>query len=85
METTQRVKRLKWLCRRGMKELDVLLENFIAGFEQQLDAGAWPEFESLLQAEDDRIWDWLQAPERPDAADFHHLLAKIRHGTASQH
>ena len=33
METSQRVKRLKWSCRRGMKELDVLLENFIAGFE----------------------------------------------------
>lgn len=85
METTQRVKRLKWLSRRGMKELDVLLENFIAGFERQLDAGAWPEFESLLQAEDDRIWDWVQAPERPDAADFQQLLATIRHGTASQH
>ncbi|MSQ99663.1 MAG: succinate dehydrogenase assembly factor 2 [Xanthomonadales bacterium] len=85
METTQRVKRLKWLCRRGMKELDVLLETFIAGFERQLDAGAWPEFEALLQTEDDRIWDWVQAPGSPDAAGFHQLLATIRHGTASQH
>jgi len=85
METTQRVRRLKWLCRRGMKELDVLLENFIAGREAELGAGAWPEFELLLQAEDDCIWDWLQAPGRPDAAGFHHLLARIRDGTAGQH
>ena len=85
METTLRVKRLKWLCRRGMKELDVLLENFIARSEQELGTGAWPEFESLLQAEDDRIWDWLQAPGRPDAAGFRHLLSNILHGTARQH
>jgi hypothetical protein len=49
METSQRVKRMKWSCRRGMKDLDVLLENFIAGFERQLDAGAWPEFESCCK------------------------------------
>jgi len=85
MDATQRVRRLKWSCRRGMKELDVLLENFIARFERELDAGAWPEFELLLQAEDDRIWDWLQAPQCSDSADFHQLLSLIRRGPASQH
>jgi antitoxin CptB len=85
MQTTQRVKRLKWLCRRGMKELDVLLENFIARLEQELDKGAWPEFELLLQLEDDCIWDWLQDPHRPDAAGFQELLTEIRHGLARQH
>ncbi len=85
METTLRVNRLKWQCRRGMKELDVLLENFVSGFEQELCTGAWPEFELLLQAEDDRIWDWLQAPDRPDATAYHHLLSTIRHGTARQY
>jgi antitoxin CptB len=85
MKTTQRVKRLKWLCRRGMKELDVLLENFIARLEQELDKGAWPELELLLQSEDDCIWDWLQDPQRPDAAGFHELLTEIRHGLARQH
>jgi antitoxin CptB len=85
METSQRVKRLKWSCRRGMKELDVLLENFIAGFEQDLAAGAWPEFERLLQVEDDRIWAWLQVPQCADAASFHQLLALIRSEPARQH
>jgi len=85
MDATLRVKRLRWLCRRGMKELDVLLENFLAGSEHELGNGAWPEFESLLQVEDDRIWDWLQTPGRPDARCYQHLLSKIRHGTAQQH
>jgi antitoxin CptB len=85
METTQRAKRLKWLCRRGMKELDILLENFISGYERELAHGAWPEFERLLQAEDDCIWDWLQTPECPDADGFRQLLTVIRRGPASQH
>ena len=85
METSQRVKRLKWSCRRGMKELDVLLENFITGFEQDLSAGAWPEFERLLQLEDDRIWTWLQVPHHTDAASFQKLLALIRNEPGRQH
>ena len=85
METPLRVRRLKWSCRRGMKELDVLLEKFIARFEQELGAGAWPEFEQLLQVEDDRIWDWLQVPQCSEAADFRQLLSMIRRGPANQH
>lgn len=85
METTQRVRRLKWSCRRGMKELDVLLEAFITGFGPELEAGAWPELERLLQEEDDRIWDWLQLPQCPDAADFQQLLSVIRREPPSQH
>ena len=85
METAQRVKRLRWLCRRGMKELDVLLENFISGFEHELADGAWPEFEGMLQAEDDRLWEWLQAPGRSENAGFRELLSVIRRGPAGQH
>ena len=55
-----RLGRLRWRCRRGMKELDVLLEAFVAAESAALADGAWPEFEALLESEDDRLWDWLQ-------------------------
>ena len=29
METNHRVRKIKWLCRRGMKELDIMLERFV--------------------------------------------------------
>jgi len=68
-----------------MKELDVLLERFLKQNERQLAGGAFPEFESLLESEDDRIWAWLRHPETPDAGRYRKLLGKIRNGAAGTH
>ena len=80
-----RIKKLKWLCRRGMKELDILLQRFLAESEQQLVEGAWPEFEDFLQSEDDRMWAWLQHPDRAEAVRYRRLLYNIRNGATSAH
>jgi antitoxin CptB len=72
-----RIGRLRWLCRRGMKELDILLEAFLAEHQPELEQGAYPELESLLREEDDRLWDWIQsvqAAPRPYRA----MVAKLR-------
>ena len=74
-----RTRKLKWRCRRGMKELDVLLERCVATHHETLNAGNWPELESMLQAEDDQLWDWLQNPTTPEAAGYRDLLEQIRH------
>ncbi len=78
-----RLRKLTWLCRRGMKELDVLLERFISQQRTALADGQWPEFETLLANEDDRIWDWVQNPQHADAAQFHGLLSCIRDGSGT--
>ncbi len=75
-----RFNRLKWLCRRGMKELDLLLENFLQRQQQQLMDGQWPELENLLQNEDDLLWQWLQHPASEPAADYCEVLEHIRGG-----
>ena len=62
MTNSERVRRLRWLCRRGMKELDVLLASFLRSQEAALEVGEWPHFESLLALEDDVLWDYLQSP-----------------------
>lgn len=80
-----RLKKLKWLCRRGMKELDVLLQRFLAENERQLVDGAFPEFEALLESEDDRIWAWVQHPDLPGASRYCKLLGIIRNGAAHIH
>jgi antitoxin CptB len=74
-----RASKLKWRCRRGMKELDLLLEQFVDGHREALSAGQWPELEALLEAEDDTLWDWLQNPATPAAKQFRDLLERIRH------
>ena len=63
MSDDGRMRKLQWLCRRGMKELDVLLESFLEREQRALRLGAWPELEALLAEEDDRIWDWLLHPD----------------------
>ena len=76
----ERVNKLKWLCRRGMKELDILLESFVKQNQQLLESGGWPEFETLLGIEDDVFWTWVQHPEHEDAMTYRDLLERIRHG-----
>lgn len=44
--------RLRWLCRRGMKELDVLLERFLAESYDGLAAGQQAAFARLMEMED---------------------------------
>jgi len=75
-----RLRRLRWLCRRGMKELDVLLECFIAGQAQALRAGQWPQLERLLALEDDRLWDYLQNPCTCPVGELRGLLHEIGQG-----
>lgn len=82
MDESPRLRRLRWLCRRGMKELDILLEGFVERQAVSLAANGWPEFEALLQCEDDRIWDWLQDPAHPGANGFQAVLIEIRGGAA---
>ena len=81
MQDDIRIRKLRWLCRRGMKELDVLLESFLATHTQQLLSGEWPVFESFLSREDDQIWHWLQGLESPKEPQLLSLISEIRRGS----
>lgn len=55
-DRARRCARLRWLCRRGMKELDILLERFCRDHLDQLDDAGLTDFESLLQLEDPDLY-----------------------------
>jgi antitoxin CptB len=63
------LKRLRWRCRRGMRELDQLLVRWL---EREWAAASDAEravFLRLLDSEDDRLWRWFLGHETaPDAA-----------------
>lgn len=48
--------RLRWRCRRGMLELDLVLERFLGENYVQLTAQQRQEFEALLDLEDHELW-----------------------------
>ena len=78
MSDEAELRRLRWRCRRGMRELDRLLER-------HLDL-AWPAaseaergvFLRLLDCEDDRLWRWFLGHETPPDADLAALVQRIR-------
>ena len=80
MQGEDRIRRLRWLCRRGMKELDVLLEAFLEKNQDSLKAGKWGQLEDFLDQEDDLIWSWLQRLKKPDSMEFVLLIDSIRDG-----
>ena len=50
------VGRLRWLCRRGMKELDLLLLNYLEHNYPTAPAAEKQAFESLLQMPDPDLY-----------------------------
>jgi antitoxin CptB len=52
-------RRLLWHCRRGMKELDVLLERFARSYLADADAEARALFERFLELPDPVLADYL--------------------------
>jgi antitoxin CptB len=69
--------RLRWMCRRGMKELDILLEAFLVREAAALADGAWPCLELLLGQEDDLLWDWVQRQSTPGSVEFRELIEAL--------
>jgi antitoxin CptB len=69
---------LRWRCRRGMKELDILLERYVERRWQHAAAAERAAFEGLLEAQDPLIYGYcLGSLPVPD-----HLAALVERITA---
>lgn len=82
MFTKQRLSRLKWACRRGMLELDVLFMPFVEEAFDDLDDQQKEVFERLLTCDDPDLFAWFmghQKCEEPDlAAMVEHILNRVK-------
>lgn len=73
-----RLKRLRWRCRRGTRELDALLGGWLDVHAATLDAGQMRAFETLLDQQDPDLWDWLMGHAAPTRADWSAIVTEIR-------
>lgn len=48
--------RLRWKCRRGTLELDLILQRFLAQTYPDLARGAQEIFEQLVESGDEELW-----------------------------
>jgi antitoxin CptB len=77
-EAAEADKRLRWLIRRGMKELDVVMQRYHDHRYAQASASERALFVRLLtQVEDPDIWAWLMAYD-PMPDEFEPLFEQLR-------
>ena len=76
MISTQTAK-LKWQCRRGMLELDLLLEAFIP-YLSKLSTRQLASFEKLLSVPDPMLYDWLMSKDSPKEKELIEIVTLIQ-------
>lgn len=75
--------RLRWRCRRGMLELDLLLLGFLDRGHGQLSTVEQVAFERLLQLPDQELLDCLVGGQRPKDEALDHVVERIRRSPAA--
>jgi antitoxin CptB len=71
------LKGLRWRCRRGMRELDRLLERWLDRCWASSSDADRDVFRRLLDVEDDKLWRAFLGHDRLDDADVQQLVHRI--------
>jgi len=77
LESGPSLGRLRWQCRRGMRELDVMLERWLASRYEQGSEAQRRAFHRLLEAQDPQLVAWLFQRERPADPDVAALVDEL--------
>ena len=74
--------RIRWACRRGMLELDLILEPFVENVYETLEEADQLRFEVLLESEDQSLFMWLMKRQSPDSPDMQRIVQIIHESRA---
>lgn len=77
-DDSRELSRLRWFCRRGMKELDVMLERYLADSWPSAPEAERAAFVRLLECQDPELWDWFSGRREPGEKDLAHVVSRIR-------
>ena len=78
MNDDAELRKLRWRCRRGMRELDQLLERWLDREWRQSPTDQRDAFLRLLDTEDDTLWRWFLGHEIPADVEVAALVEHIR-------
>lgn len=70
--------RLAWHCRRGMLELDLILQRFLEQGLDKLSADELNAFDSLLSCTDPELYAWLMGQMDPEDNELKAIVTIIR-------
>lgn len=72
------IARVRWACRRGMLELDVLFQPFVENIYQDLSDVDKASFIRLLECEDPELFAWFMGHEACPDAELARMVVKVR-------
>ena len=72
------LRRLRWRCRRGMRELDQLLTRWLDREWPRASESERGVFLRLLDCEDDRLWRWFLGHETAPDVELDSLIQRMR-------
>ena len=75
---SNRLKRMRWRCRRGTRELDRLLERWLDEHADTADEAALAQFEAVLACEDRELQRWILGYHDCERDELRALIDDIR-------
>jgi len=70
--------RIRWHCRRGMLELDIVLERFLMDVLPTLSDEEREAFKVLLECSDNDLWDLVCGRAEPDTGPQARIIERLR-------
>ncbi|MDA9556318.1 succinate dehydrogenase assembly factor 2 [Vibrio sp.] len=75
--TAEEKARIKWACRRGMLELDVVIMPFFEERFEQLTGSDQRDFVSLLECDDPDLFAWIMGHARSENLKHASMIDKV--------
>jgi len=75
------ISRLRWLCRRGMKELDVVLSRYLEQHYALASSSDQAQFRALLQMPDPDLYNLLLGRDTATDPECARFLQRLRAGS----
>jgi len=70
--------KLRWSCRRGMLELDIMLTRFLENAYLKSSTKDQELFEKLLACEDQDLFEWLTGKKIPVDSEIQDIVNKVK-------
>lgn len=73
----ENLQKLAWRCRRGTKELDVLMQKYLNNYYQTADQELQQAFERMLTMQDPELYDLLVGRQECDDQNINKVIEHI--------
>ena len=77
MISNEEINRMRWATRRGMLELDLVLEPFVTACYADLDERDRERFQQLMICEDQDLFGWFLGRGQPEDEELATIVRKI--------